>query len=196
MNEGENVHQKALSLSLNRRSALVAVGVVGATGVLAHASAANQGSSTPAANQGNSTPAAATGEATAVSGARGAALGEAGMPDWVFSATLMQDPYAGTLTKPAGLPPKTRVVALEVILTNHSDQPLQFTITDIRLRDKDGAEYRAGDYLGTEPRVVSQNLPDGERTRGWVWFGIPEAAVPQTIVFLAPQPVLRIPLTH
>jgi hypothetical protein len=123
------------------------------------------------------------------------ALGEAAMPNWRFVVTDFLDPYQGTLTKPEGVPSGTRVVALQLILLNESDQPLEFMVTDFRLRDVDGSEYRAGEYLGTEPRIVSQNLPDGERTRGWVWFGLPESAQAASIVFIAPPPVLRIPLT-
>ncbi len=124
----------------------------------------------------------------------GALLGEANMPDWRFAAVNLTDPYEGTLTKPAGVSGGVRVVALEVALANESDQPFEFSITDIRLRDSDGIEYRAGDYLGTSPRLVSQNLPNGEITRGWVWFGIPDESSLASIVFVAPPPTLRIAL--
>ena len=139
-------------------------------------------------SQESATPAAASPES-------GQEIGEALMPQWRFAAIELVDPYTGTLTKPDALPANTRVVALQIVLQNESDQPLEFMVTDFRLRDADGTEYRAGEYLGTEPRIVSQNLPDGERTRGWVWFGIPQEAQLATIVFVAPPPVLRIDLS-
>ena len=164
---------------LTRRSAVAALILAGAAPLVASAQQSNE----PAA-QAVATP--TTTEAPPI--------GEATMPQWRFVVLEMIDPYGGTLTKPDGLPANTRVIALQVILLNESDQPLEFTVTDFRLRDTDGSEYRAGDYLGTEPRIVSQNLPDGERTRGWVWFGIPEAAQVAALVFVAPPPVLRVPL--
>ncbi len=113
MNDQEDDRSQVLSLPLsrlNRRSALAVVGAVGVTGIFATASGASQS---------NATPVPSGGAATAVSEALN--LGDTGMPDWRFSVTVMQDPYAGTLTKPVGVPQKTRVIALEVILTNHSD---------------------------------------------------------------------------
>lgn len=121
-------------------------------------------------------------------------IGEATMPQWRFVVLEMQDPFTGTLTRPTVLEANKRVVALHVILSNESDQPLEFMASDFRLRDTEGTEYRGGDHIGTEPRIVSQNLPDGERTRGWVWFGLPIEAVAANMVFVAPPPVLRVPL--
>lgn len=122
------------------------------------------------------------------------AIGVAGMPDWTFTVLEFHDPYPGKLTKPAETPSGLRIVSSQVILTNHSDQPLEFIVTDVRLRDADGIEYRAGDYLGSEPRLVSQNLPSGERTRGWVWFALGKNTVPTSMVFDSPAPILRVPL--
>jgi hypothetical protein len=159
---------------LTRRSAIAALIVAGTAPLAA------------SAQQSDDTATPTTGEEVT--------LGEATMPEWRFVVLEVQDPYTGTLTRPDGLAASTRVVALHVILSNESDQPLEFTVTDFRLRDSQGSEYRAGEYLGTEPRIVSQNLPDGERTRGWVWFGIPEDAQVASLVFIAPPPVLQVPL--
>lgn len=116
------------------------------------------------------------------------------MPDWAFSLVTVADPYTGTVTKPASLPDGIRVIAFEVVLENRSQQPLEFVTSDVRLRDLDGVEYRAGEYLGAEPRLVSQNLPDGERTRGWVWFGVSQSTELNSLVFVAPPPVLQVAL--
>jgi hypothetical protein len=123
-----------------------------------------------------------------------AAYPEARMPDWRFSVVAIQDPYQGTITRPETTPAGLRILAAQIILTNQSEQPMEFLVSDIRLRDIDGVEYRAGEYIGEEPRIVSQNLPDGERTRGWVWFPLPEEAEPSTIIFVPPAPVMRVPL--
>jgi len=158
----------------SRRSAIVALGAAGLAAVWAPGVFASQDAATPAPD--------------------GDTLGEASMPDWRFAAINLRDPYEGTLTKPTGVSAGIRVVAFEVSLANQSDQPLEFSIANIRLRDSDGVEYRAGDYLGTDPRLVSQNLPNGEITRGWIWFGVPEETSLASIVFVAPPPTLRIAL--
>ena len=62
------------------------------------------------------------------------------------------------------------------------------------MRDTQGFQYAAGDVTGTEPRLVSQNLPDSERTRGWVWFMVPENAELTEIAFDGPPPSFRVPL--
>lgn len=155
---------------LNRRQALVslsALGLMAAAGPTAHAL---QTEATPSVSDGT----------------------EVSMPDWRFSLIEAHDPYAGGVTKPDIIPADVRIVACQVMLTNMSDQPMEFRVTDIRVRDSNGVEYRAGEYLGTEPRLVSQNLPDGERTRGWVWVALPTDVEPATVVFIAPPPVLQI----
>lgn len=120
---------------------------------------------------------------------------EVTMPDWRFSLYTSADPYEGEITRPTAIPEGLRVVGYEVMLTNMSQQFMDFAIRDIRVRDIDGVEYRGGDYQGSEPRMISQNLPNDERARGWVWFGVPEDAEISTILFVAPPPLLRIPLT-
>jgi hypothetical protein len=160
---------------LNRRHALVSLGVVGLATLSSRSASAQQAGATPAASDDSE-------------------IGRSSMPDWQFSAVSLSDPYTGTMTKPTGLPAEARVVSLQVILTNASDQPLEFSVTDVRLRDANGSEYRAGEYLGTEPRLVSQNLPSGERTRGWVWFGVPDNVDLASIVFSAPPPLLSLSL--
>jgi hypothetical protein len=43
---------------------------------------------------------------------------------------------------------------------------------------------------------VSQNLPDGERTRGWVWFAVPEDVTIVEIRFVGPSPVFTVSLAE
>jgi hypothetical protein len=122
-------------------------------------------------------------------------IGDVVTPSWRFTVVDFQDPYTGKLTKPGGVPDGTRIVSSEVILSNDSDQPMQFTITDIRLHDTEGFQYRAGDFLGTEPQIVSQNISSGQRLHGWVWFGIPISATPSSLILEAPRPILTVDLS-
>src|SRR5829696_5899669 len=122
-------------------------------------------------------------------------VGQAEMPNWVFTVQVFQDPYAGVLTRPAEPEPGIRYVAAEVVIENQSDQPLDFTASDVRLRDEQGVEYAANAaVIGEEPKLVSQNLPDGERTRGWVWFTVPEGAAVTELRFVPAPPQLRVRL--
>ena len=69
---------------------------------------------------------------------------------------------------------------------------LAFTPIDIRLRSADGVEYRGGSAIGMEPTINPRNLNPGERSRGWVWFTVPEGTTASEIVYIAPQPQFRI----
>lgn len=158
--------------SLSRRNMIMALGALGVSAGTTPTHAASMSQATP------------EGAADAIA--------EAAMPDWRFSLVEFEREYQGTITRPEDVPEGLTIVACQVILTNLSDQPMECTVRDIRLRDSEGVEYQAGEFSGDEPRIVSQNLPGGERTRGWVWFGIPEAHEPVSIVFIPPRPVLRI----
>jgi hypothetical protein len=88
-----------------------------------------------------------------------------------------------------------RYIGAEVVIENHSDQPLEFTTTDVGLRDEQGIEYPVtGSVVGAEPKLVSQNLPDGERTRGWIWFAVSKDAAITELRFAPAPPQLRVPL--
>jgi len=115
-------------------------------------------------------------------------------PSWTFGLIDLQDPYAGTIQVPQTAPAGTRFVAAEVEIDNASDQPLAFTPAEIRLRDDNGTDYRGGSALGTEPSINQRNLNGGERSRGWVWFTLPTDARLIEIVYVGPQPQFRIPL--
>ena len=95
---------------------------------------------------------------------------------------------------PAEAPAGQRVLAIEVEVTNDSDQALAFTPLDVRLRDAGGVEYRGGAAIGTEPTINPRNLNPGERSRGWVWYLVPDATETAEIVYIAPQPQFRVPL--
>ena len=152
---------------------------------LAYAGA--RGTSEQAVAQTNATP-----EATPVGNE--SLVGEAIAPAWRFAVSIFEDPYRGTITSPTSSPAGTRFVGAEVIITNDSDQPLEFRSSSVRLRDTQGFQYAAGTVTGTEPRLVSQNLPNSERTRGWVWFMVPADAKLTEVAFDGPPPSFRVAL--
>jgi len=124
-------------------------------------------------------------------------VGQAEMPQWVFTVQVFQDPYAGVLTRPAEPEPGMRYIGAEVVIENQSDQPLEFVATDVRLRDEQGVEYPVNSTIvGAEPKLVSQNLPDGERTRGWVWFAVPQDSAITELRFAPAPPQLRVLLPN
>src|SRR5581483_9859269 len=99
----------------------------------------------------------------------GPMIGRAEAPRWTFTVLSYQDPYAGKLSKPTEPEPGTRYIAVEVVIDNGSDQPLEFAVSDVRLVDVQGVEYPGSStVLGAEPKLTGQNLPGGERTRGTV----------------------------
>lgn len=115
-------------------------------------------------------------------------------PDWKFVLHGYEDSYGGEIQAPQEKPVGMRFAAAEVEIVNDSDQPLAFTPIDIRLRGDDGIEYRGGSAIGMEPTINPRNLNPGERSRGWVWFTVPDGATVGEIVYLAPQPQFRIAL--
>ena len=116
------------------------------------------------------------------------------MPAWVFVVRQVLDPYPGEISRPTELPANMRVVAAEVVIDNQSSLSMEFAAGDIHLKEDNGFEYSAGTVVGEEPRLVSQNLPDGERTRGWVWFLVPQDSIVTEMRLFAPAPVIRVPL--
>lgn len=118
----------------------------------------------------------------------------AGAPAWTFAVHTVADPYPGTMQVPADIPAGSRVIAIEIEVTNDADQGLNFTPIDVRLRDDTGQEYRGGAAIGTEPMISPRNLNPGERSRGWAWFIVPESTNPVELVYVAPQPQFRIPM--
>jgi hypothetical protein len=124
-----------------------------------------------------------------------ASLGRVGMPAWWLTVETFQDPYAGVIQQPAQPPPGTRYLAAEVVIENASNQALNFTPADVRLRDATGQEFRGGTAVGTEPFIAPRNLNGGERSRGWVWFTAPADAKIVEIAYVAPPAELRVTLS-
>jgi hypothetical protein len=175
-----------MTLTVTRRGVLVVAAGVGAF------SGAQRW--VPAGIAGNPDSVAQAQEATPVA-AEGEMVGEAEMPRWIFRVLVLQDPYTGVLTRPAEPEPGVRYIGAEVRIENQSDQPLAFAASAVRLRDDQGVEYTSdSDVSGEEPKLTGQNLPDGERARGWVWFSVPEDAVITEMRFLAPSSQLRVQL--
>ena len=122
-------------------------------------------------------------------------LGEVTAPPWVFIVYVLQDPYTGTVLRPAEPMAGMRYIGAEVEVRNDSQDPLNVTSSSVRIRDTDGYEYIPGTVAGSEPLLANLNLGTSERIRGWIWFAVPEASVLDDIAFLAPSPRLTLPLT-
>jgi len=122
------------------------------------------------------------------------AVGRATAPAWSVSVATLHDPYPGQIQAPESPPEGVRFIATEVVIDNSSEQALDFTPADIRLVDSTGVEYRGGASAGTEPFLGVRNLNGGDRSRGWVWFMVPENAVIAELINVAPKPLFRIPL--
>ena len=153
--------------------------------------------------------AAATGSAVALAGGRwvGPATAQEERivgPNWSFAVHRVLDPYTGVLDQPLqedaplreGTPTASprRVVAFEVEIDNAWDQALDFSPSALRLRESSGFEWRGGLTLGLEPRINARLLNPGERSRGWVWFTVPEAAELVHLAYVAPSPEFRVAL--
>jgi hypothetical protein len=121
-------------------------------------------------------------------------IGQVDAPTWSFALRTFDNPYTGKLQFPSTIPNGSRVVRAEVIIINASDQPLDFQATNVHLLDSEGTEYPAGNAQGGEPKLVSQTLPNGERSRGSVWFIVPNSAELASVRFYPPSPQMTIPL--
>lgn len=115
-------------------------------------------------------------------------------PAWFVTLHQLQDPYPGVIQAPAQPPAGTRYVAAEVQIDNESNQALDFSPADIRVRDEAGFDYRGGTAIGEEPMLNARNLNGGERSRGWVWFTVAADARLTELFYVAPAPQFRISL--
>lgn len=122
-------------------------------------------------------------------------VGKTIAPSWTFIVHTIQDPYAGELLRPQEPEPDVRYVGVEVEIRNESAAPLNFAPSAIRLVDTDGVEHTSGAVVGSEPRLLNINMLPGERTRGWIWYGVPETGQLAGLVYAAPSPRLYVPLS-
>ncbi len=123
-------------------------------------------------------------------------VGSVEAPAWMFILHEIHDPYEGEIQAPPETPPGTRYVATHVEIVNDSDQALSVTPLDVRLRDEAGIEYRGGGAIGTEPSINPRSLNPGELSRGWVWFNVPADVRLVEVVYVAPAPQFRVPLSE
>jgi hypothetical protein len=122
-------------------------------------------------------------------------LGRAEAPAWSFAVALYQDPWEGAVARPDTPPEGTRYIGAQVVIRNDSDSPMEYTTRDIFLRSVDGILYPAGEVTSDDvPALVNQNLPDGERARGWVWFAVRQEDEISEVRFEGPSPVFRVRL--
>lgn len=123
-----------------------------------------------------------------------AVVGEANSPTWTIRVFTFADPYEGQIVFPTEQAEGTRYAGAEVEIVNDSDAPLVVGAAQLRLRTSDKQEFTAN-AVGSEPRVFDINMRPGERTRGWVWFTLPDGAEASELLYNPPAPLLRIALT-
>jgi hypothetical protein len=121
-------------------------------------------------------------------------LGKATAPSWSFAVLAVEDLDRGNADQSHLRGAENRFMAADVVISNDSDAPLAFNLTDIRLRGTDGSEYPGGEIAGSMPRLTGQNLPPGDLARGWIWFNVPAEIVVAEIRFYGPSPILHVPL--
>ena len=120
-------------------------------------------------------------------------IGVATGPAWSFLVHRIEDPYGGQIVWPEELPDGSRVIGVEVEAVNGSDQPLTVSSFAVRLRDAAGVGYQPG-AAGSNPSLEDRVLGQGERTRGWVWFVLPDGVEPVELVLQPRAPELAIAL--
>lgn len=116
-------------------------------------------------------------------------------PEWSFIVYAIQDPYELPEASTLVVPPGTHYFATEVEIDNASDQPLSFATSQIRLRATDGLEFTSGAAAGPETTLKARVLPPGDKTRGWLWFNVPDDAELTDLVFIAQSPEFSLSLT-
>jgi hypothetical protein len=126
--------------------------------------------------------------------ADGQIVGEAVPPQWRFVVHSVQDPYTGELHQPDEPEEGVRYIGADIEIRNESQQPLNVSPTVVRSLDIEGRQYPSGEVQGAEVALVHVNLLPGEVSRGWVWFGVPDAAQITGMVYVAPAPRLHVPL--
>jgi hypothetical protein len=145
------------------------------------------------------TPSAATstpGDGAAAEAAGSPIFARVFPPDWIFTVHDYQDPLIGEVAYPEERPLDVRYIAADVQIDNASNQALEYSTGDIRLRGRSGMEYRPGGVAGTAPALAGRTLNPGERARGWVWFAVPVDEAFDQLVFVGPEPEFRVALTE
>jgi hypothetical protein len=80
----------------------------------------------------------------------------------------------GSLGKPKDS--ANELIAIDFTLQSTADKEVGAYLSRARLRDSDGFEYEATSF-GKDPTLKSQNdVPSGQKRRGWVTFEIPKTA--------------------
>ena len=124
-----------------------------------------------------------------------AAASEAAMPVWRFVVVAYEDPYSKKMLLPQEPEQGKRYIGIEVEIRNHSDRPLAVSPGQVRLRDAEATDYTNGGMVGSDPRLYDVNMLPGERVRGWVWFGVPEAFSRPCLVYVPAAPHLLVDVT-
>ena len=73
---------------------------------------------------------------------------------------------------------------------------LIFERDKVRLRDRAGYEYRAGNTFGDAPALDGRTLNPGERARGWVWFAVSTESEISELLLIPSSPQFLIPIVE
>jgi hypothetical protein len=97
-----------------------------------------------------------------------------------LSALTVEDPAEpGILYEPAS---GTKLVAVEIIVANLSDEKIDVNPLNVELVDAEGFVYEA-ELTGRAEGLGTVDLFQGEKVRGWVSFQVPEEAVPARLKY-------------
>lgn len=100
-----------------------------------------------------------------------------------LTATTLEDPATpGMFYEPQ---PGTRLVAVEIIVSNAGAETVSVNPLYTSLVDADGFLYEA-ELAARDGQIDALDLAPGERVRGWVAFTIPESAQPAGIRYATP----------
>lgn len=95
-----------------------------------------------------------------------------------LTAVTLEDPATPGMFYDAE--PGTRLVAVEIIVSNAGAEAVSVNPLYTSLVDADGFVYEA-ELAGRDGQIDTMELAPGERVRGWVAFTIPEGAQPAGI---------------
>ncbi len=77
-----------------------------------------------------------------------------------------------------------KLVAVEIIVGNLSDEPLSVNPLNATLLDSEGFVYEP-ELAGRDGQIATVDLSYGEKVRGWIAFEMPEDALPASIKLAA-----------
>lgn len=107
---------------------------------------------------------------------------DASEPDIIITPLTIVDPAEPS--EFVTLEENNRLVGVEVVVANSSQEPIGVNPLDFSLQDTDGFLYDVELAASSQYRqIATLNLLAGERVRGWVFFQVEVGAVPAALEF-------------